>query len=406
MKSRLLFAVTISFVTTFAFSQLKVISSGNVGIGTSTPASKLSIGNDGYTGYSISVLGFTGGNYYRAIQASQPLTSNTSYSYYGMTSSVSSGSGGFKLMGVYGNSYRGTTATGARTYGVYGLAGNGISGYNYGIFGSLSGSRNGAAVFGSIGQSEVYIDDKYAGYFYGDVKVTGDLDVDGTCTGSDIKIKKNVAPIEDNVLAKLAQLQTIRYKLKHPSEIGELSDTVDMALISKEMQSEKYLRDRFGLIAQELETTFPEVVKLRSDGYLGVRYTELIPILVNAINQQQLQIEDLNAQINNPAFEKGTQAMAMIDEANIIISGSILEQNSPNPFNEKTCIKYSIPIIVSKALVNIYDLQGSQVKSYEISNAGDGELLVPASELKPGLYIYNLIVDGVEVSSKRMVLTD
>ena len=139
----------------------------------------------------------------------------------------------------------------------------------------------------------------------------------------------------------------------------------------------------------------------------GCKYnTELIPILVNAINQQQLQVEDLNAQINNPAFEKGTQAMAMIDEANIIISGSILEQNSPNPFNEKTCIKYSIPIIISKALVNIYDLQGSQVKSYEISNAGDGELLVPASELKPGLYIYNLIVDGVEVSSKRMVLTD
>ena len=189
MKSRLLFAVTISFVTTFAFSQLKVISSGNVGIGTSTPASKLSIGNDGYTGYSISVLGFTGGNYYRAIQASKPLTSNTSYSYYGMTSSVSSGSGGFKLMGVYGNSYRERRQQAQELMGVYGLAGNGISGYNYGIFGSLSGSRNGAAVFGSIGQSEVYIDDKYAGYFYGDVKVTGDLDVDGTCTHFDIKIK-------------------------------------------------------------------------------------------------------------------------------------------------------------------------------------------------------------------------
>jgi len=174
------------------------------------------------------------------------------------------------------------------------------------------------------------------------------------------------------------------------------------------MQSEKHLRERIGLIAQELQTTFPEVVKEGNNGYLSVRYTELIPVLVQAINQQRQQIEYLKSQIESPAVAKESQGLTTSSiDSNIEYSGTAtLQQNVPNPFNENTIVKYSIPIIESQAMVNIYDLQGSQVKSYEISNAGDGELLVPASELKPGLYIYNLIVDGVEVSSKRMVLTD
>lgn len=410
MKSRNLFTVIFLFSAAITFGQLKVVSSGNVGIGTSTPASVLAIGTDGYTGYSLSILGFTGGNYYRAIQASQPLSTNGTYTSYGITGTVASGSGGFKLMGVYGSTYRGTPATGARTYGVYGLGGNGIDGYNFGVFGSLSGSRNGAAIFGSLSMIEPSsaIDGQYAGYFLGDVKVTGDLDVDGTCTGSDINLKKDIAPIEDDVLLKLAQLQAIKYKLKHPSELGELSDTTDMALISKEMQSEKYKRERYGLVAQELQTTFPQVVKEGNNGYLSVRYTELIPVLVKAINYQQQQIEYLKSQIESPAVEKASQGLTTSSfDSYVEYSGTAtLQQNIPNPFNENTLVKYSIPFIESQAMINIYDLQGGQVKTYRIQQIGEGEIQIPASELNPGMYMYNLIVDGQEVSSRRMVLTD
>ncbi len=57
-------------------------------------------------------------------------------------------------------------------------------------------------------------------------------------------------------------------------------------------------------------------------------------------------------------------------------------------------------------MLNVYDLQGSQVKSFKINQTGDGEVIIPGSELDPGLFMYNLIVDGFEVGSKRMILTD
>jgi hypothetical protein len=57
-------------------------------------------------------------------------------------------------------------------------------------------------------------------------------------------------------------------------------------------------------------------------------------------------------------------------------------------------------------MINLYDLQGKQVMSHSIYQNGIGEIIIPATELDPGIYIYNLIVDDYEVDSKKMILTD
>ena len=189
------------------------------------------------------------GSMQRTIRVVQPTSSTSSDTNYGIVSSIAYGEGGYKLYAVYGNAYRGTTPYEARTYGVYGIGGNGKDGYNYGVFGSIQGERNGAAIFGSIDQTEPWlaIDDQYAGFFLGDVKIEyGDLDIDGTTYSSDINLKKDIIPVEEDVLTKLAQLQTISYKLKHPSEYRELGDSTDMERIFKDMQSDNYTRRRFG----------------------------------------------------------------------------------------------------------------------------------------------------------------
>ena len=58
----------------------------------------------------------------------------------------------------------------------------------------------------------------------------------------------------------------------------------------------KYL----GLIAQNVQETIPEVVSVvdNKEGYLGVSYVELIPILIKSIQQQQEQIKDLRKEIS------------------------------------------------------------------------------------------------------------
>ena len=55
------------------------------------------------------------------------------------------------------------------------------------------------------------------------------------------------------------------------------------------------LEDRlqYGLIAQELEKVIPELVNTDSEGWKSVEYTHLVPILLEALKEQQVAIEAL-----------------------------------------------------------------------------------------------------------------
>jgi len=53
-----------------------------------------------------------------------------------------------------------------------------------------------------------------------------------------------------------------------------------------------------GVIAQEIQPILPEAVKQRKDGYLSVKYEKIIPLLIEAVKEQQTQIEELKTQIN------------------------------------------------------------------------------------------------------------
>ena len=46
-----------------------------------------------------------------------------------------------------------------------------------------------------------------------------------------------------------------------------------------------------GVIAQDVEKVFPEIVKDNKDGLKAVNYSALIPVLIEAIKDQQTQIE-------------------------------------------------------------------------------------------------------------------
>ena len=81
-----------------------------------------------------------------------------------------------------------------------------------------------------------------------------------------------------------------------------------------------------------------------------------------------------------------------------------LEQNSPNPFNEQTIIKYYIPSYAKKANMTITDMKGSPLKSVNLKEKGLGTVTINANELPVGTYIYTLYVDDRQVESKQMIL--
>ena len=62
----------------------------------------------------------------------------------------------------------------------------------------------------------------------------------------------------------------------------------------------KYAKGRnIGVIAQELQKVYPELVTQGDDGYLAVDYTHLTAILIQAVKEQQEQINILNKRLND-----------------------------------------------------------------------------------------------------------
>lgn len=48
-----------------------------------------------------------------------------------------------------------------------------------------------------------------------------------------------------------------------------------------------------GVIAQEIESVLPEVVTTRDNGYKAVKYEKIVPLLIQSLREQQVQIEEL-----------------------------------------------------------------------------------------------------------------
>ena len=57
------------------------------------------------------------------------------------------------------------------------------------------------------------------------------------------------------------------------------------------------------------------------------------------------------------------------------------------------------------AVIIIYNLQGQELVSYNLTKKGEQECVINGSELMAGMYVYALIVDNQFVDSKRMILT-
>ncbi len=174
---------------------------------------------------------------------------------------------------------------------------------------------------------------------------------------------------------------------------------------------------RVGFLAQDLQKVFPELVSEDKDGLLSIDYIGLIPFIVEGIKEQQRTITAQSEKIKELetllSGYNGTAALrsAAIDNSvtglkNIPtgeLNNAFLYQNTPNPFREKTEIRYFLPTEVQSAEIYIFNMQGSLMKKIPAGHIGSIE--IKGSDLKAGMYLYTLIADGKEVDTKRMILT-
>jgi len=180
---------------------------------------------------------------------------------------------GHECVGIYGDA-RGSY----KSYGVRAYA-SGTAGNNYGVYSYAQIKTN-----------------SYAGYFSGDLVYTGtSWDI------SDGAVKKDIKDIS-NAIDKIKLLKPKKYKFKQDTKMN----------LSK--------KENYGLIAQDLEQIFPELVETIShplnndEEHLSgskesnnisdetvelkaISYKQIIPILIQGMQEQQEIIEDLQKRV-------------------------------------------------------------------------------------------------------------
>ncbi len=111
--------------------------------------------------------------------------------------------------------------------------------------------------------------------------IFGSLWVNGTTYASDERFKQNITPIA-SPLQKLLQLNGVEYEMK----TGEFT--------KNNFQPGRQM----GLLAQNVEKIIPEAVN-EKDGYKGVDYARLVPLLIEAIKEQEKRIKELERKLLN-----------------------------------------------------------------------------------------------------------
>jgi hypothetical protein len=92
---------------------------------------------------------------------------------------------------------------------------------------------------------------------------------------SDVRLKRDIAPLE-NALERVLRVRGVRFEWKDPA-------------CAKGPE--------IGVVAQEVEAVFPEAVSTNAEGIKGVDYSHLVAPLIEAMREQQAQIEALRAEV-------------------------------------------------------------------------------------------------------------
>ena len=108
------------------------------------------------------------------------------------------------------------------------------------------------------------------------LQVAGNICASGTIGAcSDRRFKKDIAPLT-GALDKVRLMRGVSYTWR-TDEFPERAFSTDRQI---------------GFIAQDIERLYPEAVQRDGEGYLSVDYARLVPVLVEAIKEQQTRIEE------------------------------------------------------------------------------------------------------------------
>ena len=353
---KLIFTLALALCFGMSYGQIKVISNGNTGIGTSTPTYKLHVNNDGANQVAL---------FESDACAAQLLFNST---------------------GAGGKQWRFMSTANCASLG----------GGKYTVFEDGGAHRFVIASGGNTGIGTTSPSAK--------LDVNGIVKHGGLMGPSDRRLKENIQDLPYG-LAEIMRLDPKSY---------EWNGRAGMAKGKLQV----------GVMAQDLQKVIPEVVsewtfvddlddKSRNADnfktFLGVQTDAIQYVLVNAVKEQQTQIEDLKSEIEElkalvKTVTSSKEVSQDLDVSLVGIADASMGQNVPNPFNGETQINYAVNKDFNSASIRFMDNNGQLIHEEAITEKGAGVVNLTATRMAAGVYQYALVIDGEVQETKAMIL--
>lgn len=381
MKRKLLLSMLALGVMN-ASAQLTVYHNGNVNIGSEQTSSNvnLSVGNVEYTDTA----------YHVSLSLQNPAI-------------------GCYNIGGEGVAYNPTMQNKGRAFGLRGIAGNCTSGYNFGLLGALQGKQGGAAVFGTTNGKILGLNVAgcYAGYFDGNVKVTGLLVGDmvnrADVLAQSVKSHRAISNALDGITSTTPFTFLESTKITIPgAEAVDDSASTSGSIAPTSTPNLSLGTVRYALDVNTVKSIFPDLVMKDTQGNEYVNYTQLVPILIQAIKDLKEEVDDLKATVAASETRK-VNAPTNIEEQAFTEGTASISQNTPNPFTGESTIRVSVPEDATEAYIDIRTSNGANVKRIPL-NSGRSEISLSSYDFAPGTYLYTLIVNGKTADTRRMIV--
>ena len=140
------------------------------------------------------------------------------------------------------------------------------------LFGKAENAASGGIVYNSFNTLNGFQFRANGNVTRMEIYSSGNAWLQGTLNqNSDLRLKKEIHQLQ-NSLQKITKLNGYNYYWKDAKADNSLQT---------------------GLLAQEVQKLFPQLVKEDKDGMLSVNYSGLIPVLIESIKEQQQQIDEL-----------------------------------------------------------------------------------------------------------------
>jgi hypothetical protein len=346
-----------------------------------------------------------------------------------LTAQESIGSSSTLYGGVF-NAIASTKAIGLQGYATIATTSIGVLGSaNYGsksigVLGSIPQNNvtTGAAVYGTVYNdlgTALSTGDKYAGFFRGNVKATGSIVAGSTIQGALLGESASSSNSSEggqslrgiSMASSLSGLNVTTYQKERPAMPVEEETIFDPDGDSSKvmeapepdiMDEQFYTKSHYALDADKLEEVFPDLVYVNKDGSKVINYVEMIPLLVQSINELNEKIEVLQGQSSSGRAKAAVRGTTGVNGTSI--SQNKLYQNTPNPFKETTTIHFTLADDARDAYICIFDMTGKPVKKLPVTTGMDS-VSFRGYEIGEGMFLYSLVVNGQEIDTKRMIIT-